>query len=751
MSHLIERVLHGTTGNIELRRMVWNPNAKDGKGKYGSPTERLFTRDLRKIEDFIKNGAGDVFHGTATRKPDAETGTKDDVDEIVCLTVDVDFKVTPQEDLEKTLQEFPCVPTLIVDSGNGRHLYWFLKAPILLNGDAGKVEIVEAINRGLGRIFSGDHTHNIDRILRSPGRENSKWPDRPLCKIMSFDGPEYDLEDLMVYAEDGGSPSGRKINLGEVPDKLPQKFKELLATNRVIKATWKGERPDINDQTGSGYDMAMASILARFGFTAEEIAGFLRAMPSGKGKEATQQYLELTIGKAFASMKDSDETADSDQAEDESASEEDAEKVKVNENAKADRQTEWPHLADDALYGLLGDIVKAIEPYTEADPVAVLGNMTCGFGNAIGRGPYFRVEETNHYTNEYIVTVGETAKARKGQSWSTPRKILTAVEPEWAPRITSGLSSGEGLIYNVRDELVKQKAYREKGEIVYQDVIEDAGVEDKRLLVVEQEFSQPLKMMSREGNILSVTLRDAWDGNDLHPLTKNNPIRATNPHISVIGHITKPELLRHLTETEMANGFGNRIIWLLVRRSKYLPESNGVPDHIINPFIEKLNDAVRLARNRGLIPLDEEAKEIWAEIYRELSAGRPGLTGAMLARSEPHTRRVALIYALADSSDRVRTEHLKAALALWDYAEESVRLIFGNKTGDPLADRIYSIVKDAGGKADKLTVIDLLSRNYSKDRFDLAIHTLVEAGLICEEKVGHDGKGRPRIILKAIR
>ena len=58
--------------------------------------------------------------------------------------------------------------------------------------------------------------------------------------------------------------------------------------------------------------------------------------------------------------------------------------------------------------------------------------------------------------------------------------------------------------------------------------------------------------MRRDGNTLSVVIREAWDTGGLHTLTKNDPITATDAHISIIGHITIEELLRHLDETEQA-------------------------------------------------------------------------------------------------------------------------------------------------------------------------------------------------------
>jgi hypothetical protein len=58
----------------------------------------------------------------------------------------------------------------------------------------------------------------------------------------------------------------------------------------------------------------------------------------------------------------------------------------------------WPMLAEEALYGLPGDIVAEIEPHTEADRVAVLSSLLAAFGNAIGRGAFFRVGADLHIT-----------------------------------------------------------------------------------------------------------------------------------------------------------------------------------------------------------------------------------------------------------------------------------------------------------------------------------------------------------------
>jgi hypothetical protein len=60
------------------------------------------------------------------------------------------------------------------------------------------------------------------------------------------------------------------------------------------------------------------------------------------------------------------------------------------------RQTvPWPEpIAEEALYGLAGAIVRTIAPETEADPTGLLIQFLVGFGNLIGRNPFFQMGAT---------------------------------------------------------------------------------------------------------------------------------------------------------------------------------------------------------------------------------------------------------------------------------------------------------------------------------------------------------------------
>jgi hypothetical protein len=367
----------------------------------------------------------------------------------------------------------------------------------------------------------------------------------------------------------------------------------------------------------------------------------------------------------------------------------------------------WPApIAREAFHGLVGGIVDAIEPHTESDPVAILVQLLAAIGNCVGRGPHFLVERTPHYPVIFAVLVGTSAKARKGTSWDHVKRLLRDVDLEWADtRIVTGLSSGEGVIWAIREPIEAIKPDKgNKGAMVRVQI--DEGVTDKRLMVVEPEFASVLRVASRDGNTLTGVLRQAWDGGNLKTLTKNNACEARNPHVSVIGHTTRDDLLKYLDRTDAANGFGNRFLWLCAKRSKLLPDGGSLDPATLVPLVSELRAAIRFGREHGETPLprDGQAASVWRNIYGELSEGRPGLCGAMVGRADAQVVRLSLLYALMDRSSEIRREHLEAALAVWDYAEASARFIFGAGLGDHVADEILRRLRAA---PDGLTRTDI--------------------------------------------
>ena len=123
----------------------------------------------------------------------------------------------------------------------------------------------------------------------------------------------------------------------------------------------------------------------------------------------------------------------------------------------------------------------------------------------------------------------------------------------------------------------------------------------------------------------------------------------------------------------------------------------------------------------------------WVDVYRELSGDRPGLAGAATARAEAHAVRLALIYALLDVSERIRTEHLEAALAVWRYSAASARWIFCDSLGDPTADEIWSTARERPAGVTRTEVSETFSRDKKRREIERALTVLEDAGRLRRE------------------
>jgi hypothetical protein len=378
----------------------------------------------------------------------------------------------------------------------------------------------------------------------------------------------------------------------------------------------------------------------------------------------------------------------------------------------------WPAPPDDAAYhGLPGAIVNRIAPHTEADPVAILAQLLVCCGALIGRGAHFQIEATLHHPNEFAILIGDSSKARKGSSFDHVARLMSEADPGFPARLSTGLSSGEGLIWTLRDPSGP-----------------DPGNPDKRLLVLEPEFASVLKAASREISTLSPTLRSAWDGRPLAVLTRTAPARATGAHVAIIGHITHTELRRYASAIEIANGLLNRFLLLCVRRVRLLPEG-GNPQPLQGTGLARyLASVLKHAHTAGQVKLADDTRELWWHTYPQLTQPAAGLTGQLTARAEAHTIRLALLYALLDTTPTIRPEHLTAALALWDYAQRSAAWAIDHTSGDPLAEQIHAALARSPNGLTRTQLRDLLHRNHPAERVEHALHTLLAAGRATRQK-----------------
>jgi hypothetical protein len=393
---------------------------------------------------------------------------------------------------------------------------------------------------------------------------------------------------------------------------------------------------------------------------------------------------------------------------------------------------DWPTLDDTALHGIAGEIVRAIAPHTEADPAALLITALTMAGASIGRGPHALADGAQHPGRLWTLIVGNTAKARKGTSLKQVRRVFERADPTFVrDRILGGFSSGEAVIDAVSTN--------------------EPGA-DHRLLVVEPEYARVLAVCRREGVTLSPIMRDGWDGERLQVRTRNRThgtAVADGAHVAMLGHITTEELRAKLDETEQANGYANRHLFILARRAQLLPAGGNLDDAVVHELGSRLRRTLDRARKRGILHRSDAADEAWDRLYRELADDDcGGMLGALTARSEAQCLRLSVLYALLDEAPAIEVVHIEAARAVWDYCAHSIRVIFGDKVGDEVADRILELAEAAGDVGVGFDEIQQhFSRHLTARRRDVAVQLLSDQGRIVVRQEGTAGRSRTVVYL----
>ena len=341
-----------------------------------------------------------------------------------------------------------------------------------------------------------------------------------------------------------------------------------------------------------------------------------------------------------------------------------------------------PELPAAALHGLPGQAAVTLAAATGADKAAVLMCLLAMLGCAAGRQPHVVYRAAEHPARLFVIIAGDTGAGLKGTAVGAVERLFAIADPDWAEtRILRGLQSPEAMVERVAD---------------------DASV-DGRLLILEAEFARLAERMSRSGTF-SPQLRAAWDGTILERVTRdpNRSQRASNAHVSLVGQITPPELMKHHRRLSQAGGLENRFLFVISAPSGHVSpfESADTSDlaarlrHALDAsrkaVLERADPVSRvLMAERGLqpstaLPLATDVQQGWRDWQARIKAQIPRAAddlGPLWSRSEAQVLRIGVGFAIADSSPVVTATHISAAVGAWTYCAKSAELLFGVPLG----------------------------------------------------------------------
>jgi hypothetical protein len=376
-----------------------------------------------------------------------------------------------------------------------------------------------------------------------------------------------------------------------------------------------------------------------------------------------------------------------------------------------------------AFAGLAGDVVRAMEPHTEADPAALLLNTLACFGAMVGPMAETEAGSAKHPPAIFAAFVGRSSRSRKGTAEREVSSVMRRVEDGWDQNHrVGGFGSGEAFI---------QHAAEHPGDALY---------------LVESEFAKVLASTARDASSASSVLRQAWDFQRLEHRIRKQAYDAPAAPVSLIAHITADELRdsKHgLRLVDVMNGFGNRVLWCYVDRRQVIPNLEPLPGHVRDRLVAALRSSLDRARCAGVVRRSPPANDLWVDLYGRMAQDDPaGIVGALTARAEAQVLRLSLIYALIDGMTTIEPRHLESAWEVWRYCRWSSQHIWvGSGSGDPDVDRVAAILE--AGEELSSTSLDRMFHGH-KD-IPAIRRRVVDLG-IAEEVVKPTG-GRPAKVL----
>jgi len=294
----------------------------------------IFTLPDTRTRHFSSASAAVLYAAEAAKSQDVYFGvslsgsnfnhrsTQQDIAALMGLWADIDLaapyrqgKLLPKavEEVQTLLAGLPYLPTLQVHSGSGIHAYWLFKEPWILESTEARAHAARVTKGWHGLVCSRaaqsgwnlENLGDLPRVLRVPGTFNRKCAPPAAVHVLEEQlERRYNLSDFEPYCEwqsESADPTP-VLELRENAQPPLEKFARLTAQCPAFLNAWERKRPELKDQSQSGYDLCLANIAALNDWTDQEIADLIIATrvkhAQNPQKALRADYMSRTIFEA---------------------------------------------------------------------------------------------------------------------------------------------------------------------------------------------------------------------------------------------------------------------------------------------------------------------------------------------------------------------------------------------------------------------------------------------------------------------
>ncbi|MFF1908601.1 DUF3987 domain-containing protein [Kitasatospora sp. NPDC058218] len=386
-------------------------------------------------------------------------------------------------------------------------------------------------------------------------------------------------------------------------------------------------------------------------------------------------------------------------------------------------------------FGPLGDAVAAAMPTSEADPVGVWAACLSLYSAAISRNVRL---DNGRPVVVWTVLAGRSAIGRKGYALGTAKHVLTPVIGGFlGARTRDGVSSGPSLV----DMLNKFE-------------LETTGHEDGidgRAMLVEEEWAAVLKTQKRCSKF-STLFRTAWDGKTISNRTKKEGLQAVaRPLLGFHAHITPGEWAKYVSASEALGGSYNRLLPVLVERSKMLPY-----DHKAGPVdVKGLRAAFNWATHDGrIMTFDRAAGQRYDEIRAQVEdrmAELPELLSSYMERAAEQVHRIAAVLTATTRKTKISRKAVEAAWAFVSYSMASVEKLVREAADQAVKpvkgtdELVREVLQRYEGEANSTLLLRALGTRVTAASLRATVEKMDD---VTVETVRTGGRGAPSIVYR---
>lgn len=345
---------------------------------------------------------------------------------------------------------------------------------------------------------------------------------------------------------------------------------------------------------------------------------------------------------------------------------------------------EMPVPGEEMFVGPLGEMVNALDQYTEGSKVGVLTTLLAGFSAAIGNMPGVGTGKGHMPLSFWPVLVGPTGLGRKGTATGIAMKVIESGLANFhANNVTYGLpATGLGFATQLAE-------------------MAEGRPTAPPILFIEEEMDNFIANAKRDVKIGSY-LRKAWDGAKITHKTSQTNMEIVNPHVAIVGHVQPKNWGAISGSKDATGGTYNRFFPVWVIRSKRLPVFGAKnPEKVIKDLGNKFRSMVNFAQEVNDLSVPDDVAEVFETKHREICEGLTSGNEELAQYTEramAYMIRIAGLYALADKRVELTVEDFDAALALVQYMVETVlyTLPEAKADGSGVAAKILAFIREAG-------------------------------------------------------